>query len=442
MIAAPRTREVTLSYAPRGSARAIFSMQEPEIILAGPAGTGKSRAWLEKLHLACLLHPNLRASMVRKTRRSLTESGMVTYWQKVLPQYDGVQWKASDQHYQYRNGSILAVGGLDKPSKIMSSEWDIILFQEATEGTEEDWESLSTRLRNGKNSYAQLVGDVNPGPPTHWIKQRANAGKTIMLESRHEDNPLLFDDNGMMTPEGERYIGILDALTGVRYLRLRLGLWAAAEGMVYEDSWDRNRILVNTASIPPEWPRYLAIDFGFTHPFVCLWAAVDPDGRLIVYRQLYHTKRLVEDHAKEIKRVSRWGEKGGDPLPRAIIVDHDAEDYRTLERHLGMYTMLAQKNVSAGIQAVASRFKAAGDGKPRIVIQRDSLVERDRDLTDRKLPTCLEDEPESYIWDVRQGMKRGEAPVKENDHGLDALRYLVAYFDLIPSTVKYSQRIY
>ncbi len=142
MIAAPATREVTLSYHPRGSARAIFSMQEPEIILAGPAGTGKSRAWLEKLHLACLLHPNLRASMVRKTRRSLTESGMITYWQKVLPQYDGVRWRSSEQQYQYRNGSILAVGGLDKPSKVMSSEWDIIYFQEAIEGTEEDWESM------------------------------------------------------------------------------------------------------------------------------------------------------------------------------------------------------------------------------------------------------------------------------------------------------------
>src|SRR5260221_10850645 len=176
------TREITLSYHPRGSARAIFSMQEPEIILAGPAGTGKSRSWLEKVHLACLKHPNLRALMVRKTRRALTESGMVTYWQKIQPQYDGVRWRAADQQYQYtRNGSILAVGGLDKPSKVMSSEWDIIYFQETTEGTEEDWESLSTRLRNGKNSYAQLVGDCNPDAPTHWLKQRASAGSINML---------------------------------------------------------------------------------------------------------------------------------------------------------------------------------------------------------------------------------------------------------------------
>ncbi len=439
MIATP---ELVLKYTPRGASRDIFTMQEPEIVLSGPAGTGKSRAILEKVHLACLMHPGLRASMVRKTRRSLTESGMVTFWAKVQPEYDRVRWKASDQQYVYPNGSILAVGGLDKPSKIMSSEWDLIYVQEATELNEEDWESLTTRLRNGKNSYQQLVGDCNPDAPTHWLRQRASSGKTTMLESRHEDNPVLFAENGVVTPEGERYLRVLESLTGVRLARYRYGIWAAAEGTVYEDSWDRARNVVDRAPIKPEWPRYLAIDFGFTNPFVCLWAAQDEDGRLHIYRQLYMTKQLVEDHAKQIKHWSRWGEKGGDPLPRAIICDHDAEDRATLERHLGLYTIPAQKNVSAGIQAVASRFKVAGDGKPRLTVMRDCLIERDRDLAEMKRPTCLEDEPESYIWDTRQGMKRGDQPVKDNDHALDALRYLVANFDLQSQGVSYFKDIW
>jgi phage terminase large subunit len=105
-------------------------------------------------------------------------------------------------------------------------------------------------------------------------------------------------------------------------------------------------------------------------------------------------------------------------------------------------TIPAQKNVSAGIQAVASRFLPAGDDKPRLTIHRDCLVERDRDLAEKKLPTCLEEEPDTYVWDTRQNMKRGEQPVKESDHGLDALRYLTAHFDLRPSTVRYSSRVY
>lgn len=439
MIATP---EIVIDYNPRGAAAEIFIARDPEIIVSGPAGTGKSRAILEKVHLALLKYPNTRALMVRKTRRSLTESGMVTYWTKIRPDLDRVQWKPSMQQYQYPNGSILAVGGLDRPSKIMSSEWDIIYPQESTELSEVDWESCTIRLRNGKMPYQQLIGDCNPDAPTHWLKQRAISGKTLMLESRHEDNPLLFDVNGIITQEGERYIGTLDALSGVRLSRYRYGIWASAEGTVYEQSWDRARNLVDRYPIPLEWPRFLVVDFGFTHPFVCAWLAQDPDGRLIVYRQIYMTKRLVEDHAREIKRVSRWGQQGGDPLPRAIICDHDAEDRGTLERHLGLMTIPAKKNVSAGIQLVASRLLPAGDGKPRLTIMRDCLVERDRDLADRKMPTCIEDEPDVYIWDTRQGAKAGDHPVKENDHGMDVLRYGTAHFDLVPTDIKYSDRIY
>src|SRR6266704_3278706 len=300
----PAKPELILRYSPRGAARDIFKMQDPQIVLSGPAGTGKSRAILEKVHLACLKHPNLRALMVRKTRRSLTESAMVTYEKHVLgPEFGTrVQWKSSVQQYQYReNGSVLAVGGLDKPSKIMSSEWDLIYVQEATELTEDDWESCTIRLRNGKNTYQQLIGDCNPDAPTHWLKQRASSGKTTMLESRHEDNPLLFQEDGIMTAEGERYISMLEELTGVRLARYRYGIWAGAEGCVYQESWDRARNVVDPFPLQPEWPRYLAVDFGYVHPFACLWAAIDNDGRIIIYRQIYKTKTLVEDHAKQIK---------------------------------------------------------------------------------------------------------------------------------------------
>ncbi len=430
------------SYTAYGNIAKLFTSKEPELILSGPAGTGKSRGHLEYLNYWASEYPGCRLLMTRKTRRSLTESGMVTLERKVLHPSQGVQFKASMQQYQYPNGSIIAVGGLDKPSKIMSSEWDIILVLEATEVSEDDWESCSIRLRNGKLPIQQLIGDCNPDKSTHWLLQRARSGATRMLDTRHEDNPTLFYRDGTMTPEGTRYLGKLDRLTGVRYLRYRKGIWCSAEGMIYEDSWNPVINIVDRFPIPKEWPRYLAVDFGYTHPFVCLWAAQDPDGRLYIYRQIYKTRTLVEDHAKEIKRVSRWAEKDGDPLPRVIICDHDAEDRATLERHLGLMTTPAHKTVSDGIQAVASRFRVSGDGKPRLMIVRDGLVERDQDLAEGKQPTCLEDEPESYVWDTRQGMKKGEQPVKECDHALDACRYLVAFHDLTPTGVSYYRNIW
>jgi PBSX family phage terminase large subunit len=436
MVVAPARDALRVSYTPRGSAREIFSMRDPELVLSGPAGTGKSRALLEKVHLACLKHPNLRALMVRKTRRSLTESGMVTYTQKVLHPADGVLWRSSDQQYQYRNGAIFAVGGLDKPAKIMSSEWDMVYVQEALDLDEQDWEAITTRLRNGKNTYQQLLGDCNPGPPTHWIKQRADAGRMRMLESRHEDNPLLFDEQGNVTIEGARYLAILESLTGVRLARLRYGLWAAAEGTVYESSYDRAKNVIKRFPIPEAWPRWMSLDFGYTHPFVAKWYAEDEDGRYYCYREIYMTRRLVEEHAKQVKQLSRWGQPGGDPLPRAIYADHDAEGREVFTKYTGLYTTPAHKAVAEGIQAMAVRLRPAGDGKPRLMYFEDCLVERDQELANAKKPTCTIEEFDSYVWDMRVGQKKGDVPVKEFDHGMDSDRYLCAK-DLQPGGVSY-----
>ena len=73
-------------YQPFGVARDLLYDKRGEIVLSGPAGTGKSRACLEKLHLCALKYAKMRGLIVRKTRESLSESALVTYEDKVLPE--------------------------------------------------------------------------------------------------------------------------------------------------------------------------------------------------------------------------------------------------------------------------------------------------------------------------------------------------------------------
>lgn len=432
----------------RGAAWELGSCRDTEVGLDGPAGTGKTFGILYYIHTLLLKYPGAKWLVCRRYNVDLAGSAMATYQQEVLDPHEGIRYfggnKVQPPGFIYPNGSFLAVNGLDRPSRLKSFDCDGVYINEATECDIDHLEYARMRLRKGVVPWQQLVMDFNPDSPYHWLNLRMNEGTTTRLLSRHEDNPRYYDLRTQdWTEEGYRYIeGILGGLTGVRLSRYRYGIWAAAEGTVYEDSWDRKRNVIKSFPIPKEWPRYLVVDFGFVNPFVCKWYARDDDGRLYMYRELYKTKTLVEDHAKTIKRVSRWGEPGGDPLPREIICDHDAEDRATLQRHLGLLTMPAYKSVSDGIQAVASRLKAAGDGKPRILYFEDALIERDRELAMAKKPTCTIEEFDSYVWDERQGLKKGDQPVKENDHGLDCDRYMVARFDLRPTDVHYSQRWY
>jgi len=417
-------------YTPRGSCVDLFSCRDPELLLSGPAGTGKSRACLEKLHLMALINPGMRGLMVRKTQVSLASSGLVTWRRDVIPEsqaaglvefYGGSAVEAAQ--YRYRNGSTVVVGGLDKASKIMSTEYDLIYVQEATELTAEDWEALTTRLRNGKVSFQQLLADCNPDAATHWLHQRALSGRTTMLEARHTDNPRLYAEDGTVTPYGADYMAKLDALTGVRRLRLRQGLWSTAEGVIFEE-WDPTIHVVDRFEIPDEWDRIISVDFGFTNPMVVQWWAVDADGRMFCYRELYRTKTLVADMAAEVA-----GLMANEPRPKMVVTDHDAEGRAQLRKILGIGTTAARKQVTEGLQAVAERLRVAGDGRPRLFFFRDALVAPDGDLVEASMPTCTIEEIPAYVWDTsgRVGVK--ESPVKADDHGCDAMRYAVMALD-------------
>lgn len=456
------TQTLAHSYTPRGAALELFKCRDPEVLLSGPAGTGKSRSCLEKLHMLALVNPGMRGLIVRKTLASLGSTALVTWREKVAAEalaggmvtfYGGSP--SESPQYRYANGSTITIGGMDKSAKIMSSEYDCAYAQEAVELTEEDWEAITTRLRNGKISFQQLIADTNPAQPTHWLKARGDKGVTTFLDSRHEDNPTLFTDDGKLTEVGVAYIGKLDNLTGVRHARLRRGVWAAADGMVFEE-YDPFIHLVDRFRIPDDWTRWWTVDFGYVHPMVMQQWAEDPDGRLFLYREIYRSKRTVDQHCvdllsfgdnKEMRKINppptrkdykyagekkyAWqGRLWNEPKPRAIICDHDAEGRAVLERELGMSTVAAKKTVTDGIQAVQARLRPAGDGKPRIFIMRDACVQVDEELADAKKPTCTADSMLSYVWDTGIGKRPKELPLKIDDDGADALRYIVAHLDL------------
>lgn len=410
-------------YRPRGAAAAVLYDRSPQVLLSGPAGTGKSRAALEKLHLVAEKHAGARLLIVRKTRASCTESCLVTYEEKVLPSNhpalaSGVQ-RRTRHGYDYPNGSSLVVGGMDNPAKVLSTEWDLVYVNEATELGEDDWENLASRLRNGVVPYQQLIADCNPSGPSHWLKRKCDAGAVRLLESRHEDNPLFWDLRANdWTERGRSYIATLDALTGVRKPRLRHGRWVAAEGVVY-DEFDAGVHLVDRFEVPRGWPRFRSIDFGYTNPFVCQWWALDDDGRMYLYREVYMTGRTVRAHAERIRALEA---EAGEEV-ESTVADHDAEDRATLAEH-GIESQPASKEVGPGIEAVKERLRPAGDGRPRVLFLRDALVERDESLAAAKRPCGTVDEFDCYVWTPsRDGRADREAPVKLHDHGMDALRY-------------------
>lgn len=431
-------------YIPYGAAKKLFEYEgNDEILLSGPAGTGKSRGILEYVVAQVLKYPNSRALIARRFRRSMTQTTLVTLERDVLGKdHPVIQGSSRNyrQQYNFDNGSEIVIGGLDNSDTIMGADYDLIFVSEAIQVTQDAWEDLVSRLRNGMMPTQKIIGDTNPSHARHWLKRRCDRGDCHLIKTAHTDNPMLYNQETMeMTEFGESYIGKLNKLTGVKRKRLKLGLWVSEEGTVYEDFTDEDHV-ISVVELPEFVARFISIDFGYRNPFVAQWWGLDYDGNLYLYKEIYKTELLVEDAAKLINSNSYCPKTGAKEKYNLVVHDHDAEGAATLRKHLNIdvrrYKNAIKKPLLGGIEAVQKRIELDDRLRPSLYICDDILInEPDETLVNKGKPTRSREELDVYMWD-KSGKTTKEHPVKENDHACDAMRYMVAELDGVTSEIE------
>ena len=404
------------NYTARGGAARMFASSASELLYEGPANCGKTMAVTEKCHLLAETFPDLRILWVRKTRKSLSQSVLTTFEERVLPKgHPCIHGTASKEHresYKYPNGTVIVLGGMDNPDKVMSTEYDIIVFFEATEGTLGDWLRLVTRVRNKRILlgvervtqepifFHQMIADCNPGSQFHWLNRRAEEGNMHRIRARHTDNPRF----------GREDQARLDSLTGTARKRLRDGIWCAESGQVFK-SWDPETMTCNRQDLLIHSDRphggyrfdwlYGAIDFGMRHA-TCfqVWGVIGD--------KIY---RVVEIYKRE-KSQSWWAEKIAVQMQRwnleAIVADGGGLgismiDY--LNDQLGTRGGRDQRPiVRPARKGPGSRllgFKMVQDlmEAGKIILCNDAQEEGACQVSlDLYSPTCLEQELPAFVW--------------------------------------------
>jgi phage terminase large subunit len=440
-----------------------------QILMSGTVGAGKSRLGSEKGYMLNTKYPGNRGLIVRKAFFDVGSSTInQTLLEDVIPESHIVDHNKGEHVIEHLTGTTDPTGdpvtseihyhGLDSgrsssdslPKKIMSHEFGWIFVDEGTELSKAEWAGLLTRLRFTGPTQAglhypvpvqQIFTATNPAPPTHWmhdlfIKDGGEDGTAVYRMSLH-DNP------GVSKAYRQR---METQLSGIHYERLVEGKWKGASGMVY-DEYDPETHLVHPEDLhgwtihresewaatgepcywaepPANWQVYRAIDFGYTNPFVCLWFARSPDDTLVLFREKYQSQRRYEEHAADIRDM--------DPRGHRIIktvADHDAEGQETLNRE-GINTVDAKKSVEDGIQAVKKRLTPDDRGDPGLLFMEGARVhkpDQERLMDDATLKAT--DEISGYVWDEKASEDGDDEPVKEDDHAMDATRYLVYTLD-------------
>lgn len=390
--------------------------QSYTLLLTGSAGGGKSRVGLEMLHRYLQRNPGATGLMMRKAREWAEKSIAPFMRQTVIGQSGRViaVHKKADKLFQYANGSTLYYGGMkddDQRESVRSiggdGGLDIALFEEANAFTEDDFNEIIGRVRNTAGAYRQIILLTNPDAPTHWINRRLIlGGEATVYYSSATQNP-------HNAPE---YVDNLNKMTGLLYQRLVLGKWVQAEGVVF-DNFDPalGANVTEEAEYNPEWRVRWGVDDGYVygkgpgsesyHPRVILFANLTPQGFIHVFDEYYATSELSEtsiDYA--LKRPYR--------RPEIAFVDSSAAELRARFSVLGIQNMGATHPVGEGIKNVR-RYISDPNGVRMLKVH----------------PRCVNliREMASYQYDEHSKVANvGERkPLKVDDHGPDALRYLL-----------------
>lgn len=291
--------------------KAFIDSTADETLFGGAAGGGKSYGQLIDALLYALKYPKSKQLILRRTfpelQRSLIMVSLSLYPQAVAKYND------AKHTWRFKNGSLIEFGYCDTEkdvTKYQSAEYDVIRFDELTHFTEFQYTYLISRVR-GVNDYPkQVKSTTNPGGPGHsFVKARFidrckpgeiytdEAGRTFLFI------PARVYDNRFLMRADPGYIQRLEQLPEAQRRALLEGDWDVFAGQVFSE-FRREKHVVKPFTIPADWKRFRSIDWGYNDPCAVYWHAVDPEGRVYTYRELYIRETMPSDVAKEIVRLS------------------------------------------------------------------------------------------------------------------------------------------
>lgn len=249
---------------------------------------------------------------------------------------------------------------------------------------------------------SKLWFNCNPEGPEHWFRK-----EWILKPEKHNALHLHFtmDDNPSLTEEiRERYKSMY---SGVFYERFVLGRWVMSEGLIY-DMFDTEANTYTDESAPASLHfsgvRTIACDYGTTNPTVFL-DIYDYDGTVYVDRE-YRWDSREEQRQKTDEDYADDMDKFVGDSQCAIIVDPSAASFIAALRRRGLYVVPADNDVLDGIRRTAT------------------LLQRRKILINKSCAPLL-GEMGTYLWDEKSCKLGVDKPLKERDHGPDALRYFV-----------------
>jgi PBSX family phage terminase large subunit len=189
------------------------------------------------------------------------------------------------------------------------------------------------------------------------------------------------------------------------------------EGLVYKE-FDRTKHLFGEEIRDKEFVEILVgIDFGYSNPATVITIGVDSDRKYYVLEEWYKAKQTTEQIV-EIAISTNGHKFYPDPAEPDRVKAMEDAGLRTMDVKKG------RDSIVFGVDKIRELIK-----QNRFFVSRDCKN------------TILEFETYRYP-DKKIGRNEQELPVKENDHALDAIRYVIMMHEPVTKNVNVDFNLY
>ena len=320
---------------------------EYEALYGGAAGGGKSDAMVAEA-LRQVDIPHYKAILFRKTFPEARE--LILKSHRIYPRvYPGAKYNGSEHCWTFPSGARIYFGSMPNATSYLRYQglsFAFIGFDELTHFTQDEYEYLISRNRaDGPGVRVYIRATANPGGVGHgWVKARFITamppntpyefkttvskpdGTAMEVVRKRIFIPSSVFDNKELLNNDPNYLANLAMLPEAQRKALLYGDWNTFSGQVFTE-WKDNpdgyktrqfTHVIEPFEIPRHWRRYRSFDFGYSKPFAVQWWAVDTDGRVYLYRQLYGCTETPNTGvrweprriAREIRKIENEQEKG------------------------------------------------------------------------------------------------------------------------------------
>lgn len=354
------------------------------------------------------------------------------------------------------NGHRILYRPLDDPDKLRSLNLSHAIILEASETPHEAFVQLQTRTRNAaafKNKPDAKPGDkpeadwrkiiIESNPDAGWI--RSNFLLISQDVYRHgtvkEHIPQLDDASNdgqyALNPQMSSHI---TATNVNKYLpadfmqtlarnkpqwwinRYLFGSFNYAVGLVYPSAMDH---IIPTSTVPREWKRLIAFDYGLSDDAVYLFAAIHPeDGTIYVYKEVRTNNNNIVELARLFHENVKDIPSGG--MYQPPIIDPKSgmkRDYnkKTLIDHFLDYNIAFQPGhiqIDARVFRTNTFFEC---GKIKIMDCCQGLISELRDY--------------KYKEDKNSANQLSGKPEDRNNHAINPLEWICMALPADPSKI-------